>query len=91
MIFSCRRRSAKRLYLQFEIDASLFHVPSTNLRILAHHFPGRGSTGDPRFSGIDAGCYMVIGYDKRQKTPRLVDVYDVLCIEILKLLTETQL
>lgn len=39
---------------------------------------------------MSADFYMVIGYEKRQKTPRLVDVSDPLCIELFKVLTETQ-
>lgn len=46
--------------------------------------------GDPRFAGMGAECYVIIGYDKRQNTTRLVDVDDYLCIELLQLLKETQ-
>lgn len=46
--------------------------------------------GDPRFVGMGAECFLVIGYDKREKTPRLVDVYDNLPIELLTLLLKSQ-
>lgn len=46
--------------------------------------------GDPRFAGMSSDCFVVVGYDKRQKTPRMVDVYDNLGVELLYVLTETQ-
>lgn len=46
--------------------------------------------GDPRFAKMGAECFIVIARDKRQKSPRIVDVYDELCVELLSLLVETQ-
>lgn len=40
-------------------------------------------TGDPCFAGMAADFFVVIGYEKRQKIPLMIDVYDELCVEIL--------
>lgn len=39
--------------------------------------------GNPRFAGMAADCFIVIGYDKKQENPRMVDVYADFCVELL--------
>lgn len=57
---------------------------SAEYRIRALNWP------DPRFAGIRVSACLVIGHDKRQKSPLIVDVYDDITIKLLRLMYETQ-
>lgn len=45
--------------------------------------------GDTRSAEIGVAAYFVIGHDKRQKYPQLIDMYNDLTIELLGLMFDT--
>lgn len=87
----CLRRCVLWMKPLCWLDLYFVCMPTTYLRLRAYPVSESRPAGYLCFAGMMVSGFVVIWYDKRQKTPRLVDIYDELCIELLELLTETQI